>query len=76
MKTIIIISGEGDQGTIKSYDGKDSPRAIRARLTRDRCGGDRWARAYRLDHVTSDYTGIYYEIDGEDMREISPLDID
>lgn len=72
---IIIISGEGEVGTIEAYTGRDTPRAIRSRLTREQCGGDRWARAYRLDHVTDDYRGTYCEIDGDDMRHIDLIDI-
>ena len=48
--TIYIVSGEGEQGHREVYTGTVTPRAIRARLTRERCSGDRWA------HV---------EIDGE-----------
>jgi hypothetical protein len=39
-----IVSGEGDIGTAQKYNGSKSVRAIKARLTRERCGGDRWAR--------------------------------
>lgn len=43
--TIYIISGEGTgEGTRELYTGKMSARAIRQRVTRERCGGDRWAR--------------------------------
>ncbi len=42
---IMIVSGEGEQGTIRTYTGKMTVRALRARLTRETCGGDRWARA-------------------------------
>lgn len=38
-----IISGEGENGTREMYYGVRSARAIKARLTRERCGGDRWA---------------------------------
>lgn len=42
---IIIISGEGDgPGTIERYEGRMD--ALKARLTRERCGGDRWATAW------------------------------
>ena len=50
-KQILIISGEGERGTIKRYKGEGSLRAIRARLTRERCGGDRWARALIYEGV-------------------------
>lgn len=40
---ISIVSGEGEIGTEEEYTGKRTPRAIKARLTRERCHGDRWA---------------------------------
>jgi hypothetical protein len=42
--TLYIVSGEGTQGTREIYAGKRTARAIKARLTRERCSGDRWAR--------------------------------
>lgn len=42
---IRIVSGEGENGTIEQYEGKRTERAIKMRLTKERCGGDRWARA-------------------------------
>jgi hypothetical protein len=77
--TIIIISGEGEEGTITAYHGKDTERAIKTRLTREQSNGDRWARAYRLAQVgdaMSDDIGVYSEIDGDDMRSIDLDDID
>jgi hypothetical protein len=38
-----IVSGEGVYGTCEVYKGKLTSRAIKARLTRERCNGDRWA---------------------------------
>jgi hypothetical protein len=47
--SIHIVSGEGDgPGTVEVYTGKRTIRAIKMRLTRERCGGDRWARAEYL----------------------------
>ena len=44
--TIEIVSGEGSgTGTSETYAGKRTVRAIRSRLTRERCKGDRWAFA-------------------------------
>jgi hypothetical protein len=43
-KQIQIVSGEGENGTADDYTGARTVRAIRARLTRERSGGDRWAR--------------------------------
>lgn len=44
-----IVSGEGDNGTAEDYAGAKTVRAIKARLTRERCGGDRWARVDTAD---------------------------
>lgn len=43
-RPINIVSGEGETGTVEAYTGKRTARAIKARLTKERCGGDRWAR--------------------------------
>ena len=46
LKRVVIISGEGTgPGAIEPHTGAPTLRAIRARLTRERCGGDRWAHA-------------------------------
>jgi hypothetical protein len=41
---IYIVSGEGEQGTSEVYEGATSVRALKSRITRERAGGDRWAR--------------------------------
>lgn len=52
---LIIISGEGEQGTEEVYDGKLTLGAIRNRLHREKCGGDRWA------HIQTDnYSELGY----------------
>lgn len=44
--TVYIVSGEGTgPGTTETYTGTLSGRAIRARLKKERAGGDRWAYA-------------------------------
>ncbi len=40
---IWIVSGEGEIGSAELYTGKLTLRALRMRLTRERCHGDRWA---------------------------------
>lgn len=40
-----IVSGEGENGSIEAYAGTRTERAIKMRLTRERCDGQRWARA-------------------------------
>ena len=42
-KPLKIVSGEGENGTAEEYTGAKTVRAIKSRLTRERCG-DRWAR--------------------------------
>ena len=42
---IRIVSGEGEIGTREDYTGKRTLRALRSRLTKERCHGDRWAYA-------------------------------
>jgi hypothetical protein len=49
-KEIRIISGEGEIGTVGRYFGKCSERAIKLRLSRERCSGDRWAMAIQYSH--------------------------
>ncbi len=41
-----VHSGEGNEGTWRRVYATD--RGIKRILTRERCGGDRWARAYTL----------------------------
>jgi len=43
-KPLKIVSGEGENGTAQDYTGVKTVRAIKRRLNRERCGGDRWAR--------------------------------
>jgi hypothetical protein len=44
---IEIVAGEGEgHGHRSVHTGRPTMRAIRARLTRERCGGDRWAYAW------------------------------
>lgn len=65
---IHIVSGEGEIGSREVYVGVGTERALRARLTRERCHGDRWARAevYAYEsaqggHVWIDWeTGVHY----------------
>lgn len=41
---LLIVSGEGEEGTSENYEGAQTVKAIKTRLTKERCGGDRWAR--------------------------------
>jgi len=45
-----IVSGEGDgPGTEEPYTGRPSIRALKGKLKREECGGDRWAWAFAKD---------------------------
>lgn len=65
--TILIFSGEGDEGTWERYEGARTVKAIRNRLTRERAHGDRWASAWIEEPTLEDagYPGVpvYCEID-------------
>ena len=41
---IYITSGEGEMGTTEEYNGALTVKALKARVTRERCGGDRWVK--------------------------------
>ncbi len=45
LNRVVIISGEGEVGIIEAHTGRPTKRAVMARLTRERCCGDRWAKA-------------------------------
>lgn len=47
---LVIVSGGGEVGTVVPYTGAQTVRAIKARLTRERCGGDCWARVDTTDN--------------------------
>ncbi len=65
--TILIFSGEGDEGTWERYEGARTLKAIRSRLSRERCHGDRWASAWIEEPSMEDqgYPGVpvYVELD-------------
>jgi len=48
---ILIFAGEGERGTWKAYHGKDTVRALKMRLTKERCGGSRWASAWSVTGI-------------------------
>ena len=58
---IPIIRGEGEVGTTDKYTGKRSLLAIKRRLTKERCHGDRWAKALVYSH-SNDYGDVYVNI--------------
>jgi len=78
--SIIIFTGEGEEGTWEKYTGKRTVRAIKARLTRERCGGDRWVSVWLLQGNDDDDT-VYDCLDLDtggivDTRNIDPDDIE
>jgi len=50
-KKIEITSGEGELGRSEEYTGKRTVRALKMRLTKESCNGDRWANASYLSHI-------------------------
>lgn len=68
---MLIMSGEGTgEGTIERYEGARTIKAIRARLSRERAGGDRWAEAW-IDMLIDDSYGdtVYGKLNA-DLGEI------
>ena len=59
---IRIVSGEGEVGTIETYNGKRTLRAIKMRLTKERCGGDRWAKAKVFSH-SNEYGDVFADVE-------------
>jgi len=71
----IIFSGEGETGTFERHTGKPTLLAINRRLARERCGGDRWARAFIP--AGPEYTDdAYVDVDSGEIRTIEENDID
>lgn len=68
----LVFSGEGDRGTWAIYTGKDSLQAIKTRLTKERCNGDRWASIWRLTDMVDKYTGnpVYVTFDPSDNPDL------
>ena len=64
---IIIISGEGTgEGTTEIYQGKKTVRAIKTRLTKERCSGDRWAKAAQFVYRDSENRLVYLDLETND----------
>jgi len=59
---IRIVSGEGEVGTSEIYNGKRTIRAIKMRLTKERCGGDRWANPKVFSH-SNDFGDVFVDVE-------------
>lgn len=73
-KTIVIFSGEGEEGTFEEYDGARTITAIKTRLKKERCNGDRWASAYIFNY-TNDLGDVYQDMETGEQRHINEDDI-
>lgn len=73
---IVILSGEGGRnGTFELFRGTRSELAINRRLSKERCNGDRWARAYIFLHE-NEGGKVYVNLhDSSDMMHIKDDDI-
>ena len=65
---VYILSGEGEEGQRVEYTGTRTARALKSRLTRERCSGDRWARAevsvdtdHGIEYLTCDPDTVFME---------------
>lgn len=67
--TYYILSGEGEHGT---WSGPfvTTERGIRQRAGRERCHGDRWARAFELQPETRTVRAHVRDIDSGERREV------
>jgi len=75
----IVLSGEGLRGTFERHTGRPTLRAINRRLNRERCSGDRWAKAF-IPAGSNYAPDTYIEIDangyGVDYRCIPESAVD
>ena len=78
----LILSGEGEVGTWERHTGKGTLTAIRRRLNRERCNGDRWASVWvpagegyeddaymEINEDTGEPTGDYRTVTEDDINE-------
>lgn len=71
---ILIFSGEGEHGTWEVFHGVRTVRALKYRLARERCGGDRWASAW-----VSEQKGkfrVYDQVDLEKGEIVGTREVD
>lgn len=73
---IRIVSGEGEgPATVERFTGKHTQRAIKRRLTRERCHGDRWAYAVQYARGAGALT-LGYDLETDDTRLFPGLTVD
>ena len=70
----MILSGEGTgEGTLERTNPMTET-GIKRRLTRERCGGDRWANAYyrsaRNYRSVKKYSGVWIDVETGEARII------
>lgn len=58
---IVIVSGEGEQGTVENYEGARTIPEITRALNKERNGGDRWAKAKVFSHHNG--ADVYVDIE-------------
>jgi len=64
---IIIVSGEGQIGSIEIFKGKKTKKAINRKLNQERCGGDRWAKVYQYLHDTSEES-VWKNLENNELK--------
>jgi hypothetical protein len=68
---IVIASGEGEQGSYTEYKGKNTERALKAHLTKEKCHGDRWAKAYVFTGESNWLGNIFINIENGQEEHIN-----
>lgn len=68
---IAIASGEGDRGGYTEYTGKRTERALKTYLTKEKCHGDRWAKAYVFTGENNIYGDVYINIENCEEAHIN-----
>jgi DNA-binding transcriptional regulator YiaG len=74
-ETILILSGEGEQGSFDKYTGKRTERALKIRLTKERCHGDRWAFALASagdNYAPHTFFELNENLEPDDYRTVLP----
>ena len=66
---VFILSGEG-LGTLELFTGKKSQRAIKGRLTKERCNGQRWAKGFVYLYDNTESEGVYQNLETGELEII------